>query len=1571
MDPITILGAVGTTLKIVKEICEGLQWMQRVYENMTNGNKILQSIALECNIYGESIKAIGQWLKNNKNATGLKRQMRTTQNAITLVQCSMANLLLDLKKCQETGDKSSVKKLSKDKLNIKMFQQFILNAAKQQWFQETMKIHLVELRAHAATLHLTLGVIELTGSTPEDKGKTPNKLENETEELEDKKLEDKTKKLERRLLLRKFITKALEIKRAEILESARPNESEKSSSESAVTSSPDLIQGSPPKLTFYDVVQLVLQLRRQQSLVEKTRKSSVDLIDLSDAAQPVLDQAPSTNIQSDDDLFDSSSPMALQLIDPFLLSQNEPRSSELYQNVEFMSKQLASPELNTTLSQEPSGLDLLGLIDAQASHVDLISKQPTSPELETALSQEPSGLDLLGLIDAQTSHVEPMSKQPTSPELETALSQEPSGLNLIELVDAQASYDDELHKEDASEQLVAVATPNQQDLPLHQSSAALAHQESDTKEEPAALDPNLPEAPQAGDSKTQEINELIITSPDNLSDAAIQSQENNTDDALTDISPTSTAAPSIFSHFSSLTGATSSSLSGITEEDVQARNSSSNTTLKVASVTPTSSPPTVQRKTLGSVRPSMSKSPGQGNDAELCRSLSTSSTPSMNVDPDLPSKPQRPELEDSVSQSPALPPLSNIDEPDKEGFPWIVQAARDGNEEIIQKLIVSGADIKASHATTLRHALSEASIHDHQKVVDLLVKEGCPLEYCDTEGYTALHHACQRGHLSVAKILITNGALVDASGPQGQTALHLAMHVPHQNVVMLLIQHKASVNARDATFRTPLHIGASQGNVAMCNYLLNEGAQLDSREAQSKTPLQLACEAGHYDLVQMMLNQSDLNPTNMTFLAAFFAAVECGHIRIAESFFPRGLNLQELRKDSHKPATLAAKSGSLAMVELMIKENCDANASDENGWNALHFASYYGHYQVIERLIANDVSTNATTSKKETPLLFAVKGGHFVVAERLLRCSKDGDIVSAEDEQHQQAVHHTTRTGSIEIFNLLMSNGAKINVENSFGWHPLHIATAYGHLPLVKRILEQGANIEEKLGSSSIKNNQTHKIVEDGYWAEARWPYPGSRPLHLACEYGHYEIAKYLISKGAKREATCSQGWQPLHHAAYIGSSPLVEMLLVSGVYPHATTNEGKTAQELEFCTGGAPILEEEKERIRNLLKEAMARVRKQKTKSFKGVLKRTDTALKRSDTVEEKNNLVRAATFSMNSTSRPHTHRVMTTMQISDPPLDHSPLASFPHRPTLPHHSHTSPLPLRKSDSLSRSQAPSTPLLPESQPETQSPAPPLVADSNLQNTDKVASPGPTADSVTDELPPLSKTNTPDAGPAPETEMQLSVQPEPKIKRKSTLGLSKVRPGMDMGKLGLGSIGKQTFAMGKQTFEIGKQGLELGKQGIELGKQGLEKGKQGLELGKQGLELGKQGMELGKQGLDLGKQGLEIVQGLEMGRQGIDIGKQGYKAAKQFAKKGKMGSGKLGSGKRTQKSKSSDGQTSKAGNKDLDRSVDNVVVNAIDDKLSVSNNDDDDSDDDGESILDDAASAFSLGDFADLGNDDF
>lgn len=163
VDPLTVLGAVSTTLHLIKVIWDTAKWMQEVYETMTHGDKTLQSISLECHIYGDSIKTIGKWMKENQTTTGLKRQIGTTHNAITLVKCSMQNLHLDLKKMQNGGKKISSKdrSLPKEILRIKLLKQSLGIALKRQWFQQTMVLHLTELRAHTATLHLTLSVIEL------------------------------------------------------------------------------------------------------------------------------------------------------------------------------------------------------------------------------------------------------------------------------------------------------------------------------------------------------------------------------------------------------------------------------------------------------------------------------------------------------------------------------------------------------------------------------------------------------------------------------------------------------------------------------------------------------------------------------------------------------------------------------------------------------------------------------------------------------------------------------------------------------------------------------------------------------------------------------------------------------------------------------------------------------------------------------------------------------------------------------------------------------------------------------------------------------------------------------------------------------------------------------------------------------------------------------------------------------------------------------------------------------------------------------------------------------------------
>ncbi|KAL8978454.1 MAG: hypothetical protein Q9205_005957 [Flavoplaca limonia] len=1272
MDPITIICSLAGALKLIKEVWEGAQWMQKVYGTYAGADKCLQSMALECHIYGESIKAIGQWLKRNQTATSLKRQMRTTHHAITLVRNSMANVLLDMKKYQHNPTQKSSKdtRLSRQQQNVKLFSHFLMDKAKQQWFADTMRGHLIEMRAHAATLHLCLGVIDLTGNSPAHNKQVPDILD------------AKTGNLEKRLMLRHLITKALTIKRAGIGELPKPGDLEEASGTLATS-----IPTSAQKLTFYDVVQLA----RQQALAQKTQRSNQDLIDVSDIPEPSVNPSSFPNSQND-----------LTLLD--------------FHNPTFSQQSFSSPSLTND-----------GMIHELDCVIASTDDQPMIAGLDADPPLNPINVETVRPIELATSCPDRLDEANST--ISIALEELPLQPNTL------ADYPSDVILTQATGQpgIEPVRT-----VSLHPCSSKTANAIQD---QASAAGKDVLETPQS-------------------SSLAVANQIESHDDGTDNKSLASSTTPSIFSHSSSLTAGTGSSLPGISEEDMQKRNSKS----------------------------------------------------------DLEPKKRRPY--DNVASG-----LPNIDEPDEEGFPWIVQAARNGQEEMIRKLLISGADIQVTHISTHRNALAEAALHGHQNCIDLLVEEGCLMEFPDAEGNTALHHACANGHLAAAKSLVARGASINAPGLDGQSPLHLAIRAPYQNVVMLLVQSKANVNARDMRSWTPLHIAASQGNVAMCSYLLHEGAQLDSREAQSKTSLQLACEAGNYELVQMMMNHSKLNATNMTFLAAFSTAVEFGHVRIAELFFSEGLKLQELKRDRYKPITLAATSGCLAMVELMIQEGCEIQSKDDSGWNALHFASHHGHYQVIDRLLSCGVPATARTSRKESPLLLAVKGGHFPVAERLLRSEKGSSLPSLEDERGQQPVHHTVRTGSLEIFELLMSNGGKIDVENVFGWQPLHIATAYGHIHLVERLLQQGAAIEEKLGSTSIKKDQTHKIVEEGYWAEARWPYPGSRVLHLACEYGREQIAQLLISKGAKMDVSCGEGWQPLHHATYFGSSALVKTLLQGGVNPHVPTNEGKTPSTLGFCTIGTPIPAEDKEHIQRALREAMDRMKK--PKNFK-------VAIKKPSTLQDKHNALNAATFSMNVTSRPQLQKAKTTAQVSNFAARPGPVSSSS-RPRLQYHAHTAPLPSKMF--------PTNPAadihLPSNDPAVQADEvsdTPLVKIKSLPGTDDA----PPSDSSAS--PPTSENaNASQSLPAPSTETTLTAQPDPKLQRRSTFGLAIVKPGLDISKLSLGGMTKPTFDIGKQTLELGNKTLELGKHGFEISKQGLEKSnKQGIDMGKRGMDFGKE-----------------------------------------------------------------------------------------------------------------------------------
>lgn len=97
-------------------------------------------------------------------------------------------------------------------------------------------------------------------------------------------------------------------------------------------------------------------------------------------------------------------------------------------------------------------------------------------------------------------------------------------------------------------------------------------------------------------------------------------------------------------------------------------------------------------------------------------------------------------------------------------------------------------------------------------------------------------------------------------------------------------------------------------------------------------------------------------------------------------------------------------------------------------------------------------------------------------------------------------------------------------------------ASLHGHLDTVRRLLDQGADINAK-GNT------------------------GATALMMACWWGHVDIVKLLLDRGANVNAKGLDGYTALMEAARYGRFEIAELLLERGAHVNAKTAMGKTAR--------------------------------------------------------------------------------------------------------------------------------------------------------------------------------------------------------------------------------------------------------------------------------------------------------------------------------------------------------------------------------------------------------------------------
>jgi ankyrin repeat protein len=291
--------------------------------------------------------------------------------------------------------------------------------------------------------------------------------------------------------------------------------------------------------------------------------------------------------------------------------------------------------------------------------------------------------------------------------------------------------------------------------------------------------------------------------------------------------------------------------------------------------------------------------------------------------------------------------------------------------------------------------------------------------------------------------------------------------------------------------------------------------------------------------------------------------------------------------------SVAAKSGSLRVLKVLLDGGANVKLADKEGWTAAHQASYSGQAKCLRILLAAGVVKEAKEIYGLTPMHLAAQEGHAECLRILLAAGAEKE---AKEERGGTPLHWAAHKGHAEVVVVLLSAGCAVDARNNEQATPLHFAALKGHLPVVQQLLERDAspNAVDFLGNTPLMDAIMHKqalcvaellqvtdlsianmtgrttfhvcactgniecfelllpLMSDVDVRSARGVLPNGEPvpffnctpLHHACSFGQQAIAKALLRKGASRTARASDQRTPLHEACQNGHLFLVALLV-------------------------------------------------------------------------------------------------------------------------------------------------------------------------------------------------------------------------------------------------------------------------------------------------------------------------------------------------------------------------------------------------------------------------------------------
>ena len=391
-------------------------------------------------------------------------------------------------------------------------------------------------------------------------------------------------------------------------------------------------------------------------------------------------------------------------------------------------------------------------------------------------------------------------------------------------------------------------------------------------------------------------------------------------------------------------------------------------------------------------------------------------------------------------------------------------------------------------------------------------KKGNDVNKLTHDGRTYIFWAAYKGNIAFMEHLLNKEAKTDITDDKGNTILNFAAGSGQQNtkVYDLCIANGANVE-KDLTpngANALLLAAPYDKGFTLVNYFTSKGVDINSVDRDGNGIFNYVAKTGNIELLNKLIEKGVKGTDNAFIFAAYGTRGKTNTLDFYNYLESVGLNPKKASIKGETPLhILAARSKDLELISYFVNKGLDVNAADNNGNTPFINAASRNTTETIELLTKDLKNINQVNKKGESALALAVANNSPEVVGFLIDNKADVSVLDANKNNLTAYLMKSFSTKKEDVFkqklDVLAKNGLDITKTQENGNTLYHLALPKNNINILKLIEQFNIDV-------NAKNKE------------------GNSALHLAAlQAKNTEILKYLISIGAKKDATTDFGETP------------------------------------------------------------------------------------------------------------------------------------------------------------------------------------------------------------------------------------------------------------------------------------------------------------------------------------------------------------------------------------------------------------------------------------------------------------